>query len=123
MISSPGQRFLSDFRSAELELCSLQGSDALSVSLSQSASSPFLQLALGADLYFQSAGWVGDVFVPCAGKGRWAGLSHLFFPSWVWSLLAAGCIASSLGAFDFFRPCGLCGAVLFFSFSPGQQNL
>ena len=79
------------------------------------ASSPFLQLALGADLYFQSAAWVGEVFVPCAGKGRWVGLSHLFFPSWVWSLLAGGCIASYLGAFASFGPWGLCGAVLFFS--------
>lgn len=34
LISGPGQLFLSDFRSAELELCSLQGSRALSLSLS-----------------------------------------------------------------------------------------
>ena len=78
MISSPGQRFLSDFRSAELELCSLQGSDALSVSLSQSASSPFLQLALGVFIFRVLAGW-GMFLSPVLGKEDGRGFLTFFF--------------------------------------------
>lgn len=122
MISSPGQRFLSAFRSAELELCSLQGSNALSVSLSQSwwlhphhsLNSPLEQIFI----FRLLAGW-GKFLSPVLGKedGRGFLTFFFFFPSWVWSLLAAGYIASYLGAFALgLEVCaGQCCSYLFFS--------
>ena len=82
MISSPGQRFLSAFRSPELELCSLQGSNALSVSLSQSwwlhphhsPNSPLEQIFI----FRLLSGW-GKFLSPVLGKEDGRGFLTFFF--------------------------------------------
>ena len=121
LISSPGQRFLSAFRSAELELCSLQGSNALSVSLSQSwcciltipPTRPWSRYL------FSDCCLGGGSFCPLCWEKKMGGAfsPFFFFSSWVWSLLAAGYIASNLGAFALgLEVCaGQCCSYLFFT--------
>ena len=120
LISSPGQRFLSAFRSAELELCSLQGSNALSVSLSQSwwlhphhsPNSPLEQIFI----FRLLAGW-GKFLSPVLGKEDGRGFLTFFFFFFPFLGLEPPCswLHSFLLGSLCFGPWGLCGAVLFLS--------